>query len=296
MPSFLEERANLAGRVAIVTGGAGGLGLPITLDLARAGVAVAVCDRDPEAVAAVTAQLADLGVARVVRCFDVRDSEELAAFFDEVDRELGRLDILVNVPGGSYRSPLLDMSRKGTDAVIRQNFTYVLEAAQLAVRRMEAQGTGGSIVNITSIEGHRAMPAMGVYGAMKAAVAHLTMTLAVELGPMGVRVNAVAPDLFPTPATRGPGWSMADELGPLPELQNSITIPLGRKGIGSDLSGCVLFLASDLAAYVTGTTLHVDGGTMAAGGWSRWPDGYDNLIPEQVLVKAMEPDGEAAPD
>ncbi len=277
---MLDEWAALDGKVAIITGGAGGLGLPITEHLAGAGVAVAVCDRDPAAVAAVTERLAEIDADAVIECFDVRESSKLAAFVDLVDDKFGKLDILVNVPGGSFRKDAIDLTPNGVTAVIHQNFTHVLEASQLVARRMQAHGSSGSIITVSTVEAHRAMPEMAVYGAMKAAIEQLTRTLAVEWGPSGIRVNTVAPDHFPTENAAKFTWGQraGENL-----LEDRIIIPLARKGTGRDLSGCVLFLASDLSAYVTGTTLHVDGGTLAAAGWMRWPDGYDNMIPQPVI-------------
>ena len=280
--SYLTERAGLEGKVAVVTGGAGGLGWPIARDLARAGVQVAVCDRDPAAVAEVTPLLSEMPVTTLVREADVRDPEAMEQFFVEIDDTFGRVDVLIDVPGGGFVAPLMSTNQKGWQAIIRQNFTYVLDTTQQAVRRMQAQGTGGSIVYITSIEAHRAVPNRAVYGAMKSAVTNLAKTLALELGSYNIRVNTVAPDVFPTPATGGldPGFE-ATEKG---RLKRSVSIPIGRYGTGEDLSGCLLFLASDLSSYVSGTTLHVDGGTLASSGWFNWPEGgWGNLPPAKVL-------------
>lgn len=275
---MLDEWAALDGRVAIVTGGAGGLGRAVTLDLARAGVNVAVCDRDQAAAREVVDLLAPSGGEPVVSVFDVRDPERLAEFFEQVDGRLGPVGVLVNVPGGGFYAPALEVSARGADALIRQNFSYVWESCRLAARRMMGIG-GGSIVNVTSVEAHRAMPNMAIYGAMKAAVEHLSRTLAVEWGPHRIRVNTVAPDWFPTPATE----ALTDDDPDQRAANAAITVPLGRVGTGRDFSGCVLFLASDLSAYVTGTTVHVDGGTRAAGGWLRWPDAYRCVVPPYVL-------------
>jgi len=280
----LDEWAGLDGKVAVVTGGAGGLGRAVTVDLVRAGVMVGVCDRDQAALDGLASILSELGADPLLACFDVRDPTALASFFERVDERYGRVDILVNIPGGGYRAKVLDMSEKGTMAVIRQNFLYVLDACQLAARRMQVQGSGGSIVNMSTIEAHRAMPDMGVYGAMKAAVEHLTRTLAVELGPSGIRVNTVAPDLFPNESTLAAGFTDADQTGPLAQLEDRIAVPLQRKGVGPDVSGPVLFLASNLSSYVTGTTIHIDGGTLATGGWMAWPEGYHNTVPRSVLA------------
>lgn len=266
---MLDERAGLVGRTAVVTGGAGGLGRPITEALHRAGVRLAVVDRDEEALHALEAALADAEKAPLLECFDVRDSQRLEGFFDRVDAWFGPLDILVTVPGGSYRQPAIDLRRKGVDAIIAQNFTHVLESAQLAARRMRERPAGGAIVVVSTIEAYRAMPGQAVYGAMKAAADHLTRTLAVEWGPLGIRVNAVAPDHI-NADTGGDGPDDGDDVGAV--------IPLGRSATGGELASCVLFLSSDLASYVTGTTMHVDGGTTAASGWMRFPDGYDNLL------------------
>jgi NAD(P)-dependent dehydrogenase (short-subunit alcohol dehydrogenase family) len=124
---------------------------------------------------------------------------------------------------------------------------------------------------------------MAVYSAMKAAVTNLTRTLSLELAPHGIRVNTVAPDVFPTPATIAKGWNSADGESPRERMREHIAVPLGRWGRREELANCVLFLASDLASYVTGTTLHVDGGTSASAGWFNWPDGYSMMPPAAVV-------------
>jgi 3-oxoacyl-[acyl-carrier protein] reductase len=291
---MLDERAALSGLIAVVLGGAGGLGRAIAEDLARCGVAVAVGDRDAVALAAIDEDLRRLGAPVLSQRFDARDADAMAEFFDAVDERFERLDILVNVPGGGFWAELAEIRPRGVDAVVAQNFGYVLGATQHAARLMRRGGRGGSIVNLTTIEAHRAMPGMAVYGAMKAAVTHLTATLAVELGRWDVRVNAVAPDMVPTPATRAAGWSYDDETGPHATLDNAISIPLGRKGNVEEVSSCVLFLASRLSSYVTGTTIHVDGGTHASSGWLRWPSGYRPTVAPDV-VEALLDDPAASP-
>jgi 3-oxoacyl-[acyl-carrier protein] reductase len=293
--SYLTQRAGLDGKVAVVTGGAGGLGWPIARDLARAGVHVAVCDRDPDAVAGVRPLLAELPVTTLVRPADVREPDAMVQFFAEIDEVFGRIDVLIDVPGGGFVAPLMATTAKGWQAIIRQNFTYVLDTTQHAVRRMQAQGTGGSIIYVTSIEGHRAVPNRAVYGAMKAAVTNLAKSLALELSDDNIRVNTVAPDIFPTPASEHIDPEF--EASPPGRLRCTVTVPAGHYGTGEDLTGCVLFLASDLASYVTGTTLHVDGGTLASSGWFKWPEaGWSNRLPPGVLdVLAGQGDG-PAPD
>jgi NAD(P)-dependent dehydrogenase (short-subunit alcohol dehydrogenase family) len=279
--SYLEGRADLAGKVAVVTGGAGGLGWPISRDLARAGVQVAVCDRDQSALDNIAEEMAAMPVKTLLRHADVRDSEAMDRFFKDIDAEFGRVDILVNVPGGGFVAPLLETRPKGWQAVASQNFFYVLDTTQQAARRMRAQGSGGSIIYITSIEAHRGVPNRAIYGSMKAAVAHLAKTLAMEFHADGIRVNCIAPDIFPTPGSGGQPYEPGSAQD---KLNQSVSVPMARFGEGEDLTGCVLFLASDLAAYVTGSTVHVDGGTYASSGWFNWPEeGWMNTPPAKIL-------------
>lgn len=284
--TWFEERAALDGTVAIVTGGAGGLGEAIVDDLAANGVRVAVIDIDPDAVARVESLLADRGRDALVVTGDARDPDALAAVFDAVDARWGRLDTLVNVVGGTFRSPFAETTPKGWDALLRTNLLHVLHASSMAIPRMRAGGRGGSIVNLTTIEAHRAAPGFAVYSAAKAAVEQFARTLALELAPDGIRVNNVAPDITPTPnMTRLAGGerSWATPLGA------RIAIPMGRVGHVHDVSGCVVFLASRLSSYITGTTLHPDGGTFASSGWFNWPgSGFGNAVPLDVLDRISD--------
>jgi 3-oxoacyl-[acyl-carrier protein] reductase len=284
---WLEDRAALDGTVAVVTGGAGGLGEQITLDLAANGVRVAVIDVDHEAAARVGGALEDRGSDAVVRVGDARDPEVLGALFDEVDERWGRLDTLVNLVGGTFRADFADTNAKGWDTLLRTNLLHVLSACSLAIPRMRAGGRGGSIVNITTVEAHRAAPGFAVYGAAKAAVEHFARSLAVELGPDGIRVNNVAPDYTPTAnmlaITDGvAAWSTSERA--------RVRFPMARSGTPSDIAGCVVFLASKLSEYVTGTTLHPDGGTYASSGWYNWPGGGWDLLPPEVVDRVIADD------
>lgn len=167
MSTWFERRAGLADSVAVVTGGAGGLGGAISRDLAANGVRLAVLDIDPEAAASLGSELGDRAM---VRPGDVRDPQQVATLFDEVDDRWGRLDTLVNVPGGTFRAPFVETNVKGWDAILRQNLLHVLHSCSLAIPRIVAGGRGGSIVNLTTIECHRAAPGFAVYSAAKAAV------------------------------------------------------------------------------------------------------------------------------
>jgi 3-oxoacyl-[acyl-carrier protein] reductase len=298
--SFLEERCALAGRVAVVAGGGGGLGRASAIDLAAAGADLALCDTDPAALSQTAADARALGANTLEQVVDVRDPESLERFFDAVDRHHRRIDILVNVVGGTFHAPFTSVSAKGRDTLVRTNFTWVTDSIARGAERMIASGNGGSIVTITSIEAHRAAPGYAIYAAIKAAVTHLTRTLAVELGPFGIRVNCVAPDFVPTEGMS----KVAKEAGSgglraaarERDSGDALTIPLGRKGRSEDVGNSVLFLASDLSSYITGTTLHPDGGALAASGWMNWPDeGFTARPPAWVLDKLESPEPDASP-
>lgn len=277
-----RQRAGLDSTVAIITGGAGGLGEAITLDLQANGCCVAVIDRDADAVAALTAELTRRGADSIVHVGDARDPEALDVLFAATAERWGRLDTLVNVVGGTFRGAFADSTPKAWDTLLRTNLLHVLHACSRAIPAIKAGGRGGSIVNITTIEGHRAAPGFAVYSAAKAAVAHFARSLAIELAPDGIRVNCVAPDMAPTPnmlaLSGGAESQLTHPLGP------QVSIPMGRVGTVHDISNAVVFLASGLSAYITGTTLHPDGGTFAASGWFNWPDtGFGNTVPLDVL-------------
>ena len=279
------ERAGLDGTVAIVTGGAGGLGEAITLDLAANGVRVALVDRDAAAIERISEQLDARGADAIVQLGDAREPEVLDALFAAAAERWGRLDTLVNVVGGTFRAPFSEQSPRAWDALIRSNLTHVLHATSRAIPAIRAGGRGGSIVNITTIEGYRAAPNFAVYSAAKAAVAHFARTLAVELAPDRIRVNSVAPDITPTPNMIGISGDGATGQHPmLDPLNVQVSIPMGRLGVPTDISNAVVFLASGLSSYITGTTLHPDGGTMASSGWFNWPgSGFGNTLPPDVL-------------
>jgi NAD(P)-dependent dehydrogenase (short-subunit alcohol dehydrogenase family) len=282
---WFEERGGLAGTVAVITGGAGGLGQAIATDLAANGVRIAVLDIDAEAAGILRGELASGEAAAIIHTGDARDPEVLSGLFTAVDERWGRVDTLVNVVGGTFRAPFLDTTPKGWDALLTMNLRHVLHACSLAARRMQAGRRGGSIINITTIEAHRAAPGFAVYAAAKAAVEQFGRTLAVELAPDGIRVNNVAPDYVPTPSLAK--IASAGDGGMSTPAGQRVAIPMGRAGLPADISGCVVFLASRLSEFVTGTTLHPDGGTFASAGWFNWPgSGWANHVPGAVLEKS----------
>jgi NAD(P)-dependent dehydrogenase (short-subunit alcohol dehydrogenase family) len=241
-------------------------------------VRVAALDIDAEAIAELRG---DIGNEALLHHGDARDPDVLAEFFAAVDERWGRLDTLVNVVGGTFRADFTDTRRKGWDIILQTNLMHVLHSCSLAIPRMRSGGRGGSIINLTTIEAHRAAPGFAVYSAAKAAVEYFGRTLAVEVAPDGIRVNNVAPDYTPSPnILRISGGSGA----PRDDASMRVSIPMGRPGEISDVSGCVVFLASRLSAYMTGSTLHPDGGTYASSGWFNWPEeGWNNMVPSSAI-------------
>jgi len=245
----------LTDRVAVVTGGGTGIGRGIADGLARFGAKVAIWERDADTCAATAQELGVLGIVT-----DVRDSAQVDAALQRTRDELGPVEILVNNAGGVFASPLLDTSENGWDALYKANLRHVLLCTQRVARQLVADNRGGSIISVTSIEGVRAAPGYAAYSAAKAGVINYTRTAAFELAPHGIRVNAIAPDITITE-----GLQALSPDGIRPELSQAV--PLGRLGNVDEIASAAVFLASDMARYITGQTLHVDGGTQAAGGW-----------------------------
>lgn len=286
---LLDERGALGGKAAVVVGGAGGIGRSVSLDLARAGVDVAVCDIDATAIAELGAELDNLGVCHVESVVDVLDAEALTDFHAAVDREFDRLDVLVNVVGRSTWCDFEDTTPAMWEVDLQRNLGYVMHSVHAALPRLRRTGRGGSIINFTTIEGSRARPGAAVYAAAKAGVENFGRSLAVELAPDGIRVNTVAPDNTPTPGLSTippPAFRRPPDRPDLAERAGRIHVPMGRVGQTEDVSNCVLFLASDLSRYVTGTTVRPDGGTWAASGWLNWPDiGFSPSPPGPILER-----------
>ena len=243
----------LTDRIAIVTGGARGLGRAIATAFAGFGATVAVCDKDDVSVDA----------AALTSRFDVRDGDAVDAFVTDVVERWGRIDVLVNNAGGTFFCNVADLSDNGEAALIAENFTQVTRFVRRCVPHMPE---GGAIVNLTSIEAHQAAPGFAVYAAMKAAVAHLTRSLALELAPRRIRVNAIAPDAL---TTGGEASVREQMLAAGADYDPATRPPLGWFGPPDEAAAVAVFLAGRMSRFVTGTTVHVDGGNWAAGGWRR---------------------------
>ncbi len=248
-----------------MTGGARGIGRATAEALGSLGADVAICDRLEAEMEESAASVRETGAEVITGCLDVRDEPAVSDFVGRLADDWGRLDIVVNNAGGGFFAPVLDVSPKGRAALIAENFTQV---ADVTVKCVPLMHNGGSLVNVTSVEGHRAGPGFGIYSAMKAGVENLTRTLALELAPKRIRVNAVAPDMIPTPGDEG----LADAAGAMTGASQWAMTPWPEQGRPEDVAGAIAWLCSPMSGFVTGTTVHVDGGTLAASGWKRRHD------------------------
>lgn len=241
----------LEGQVAIVTGAGAGIGRASAETLAMAGAGVVASDRDVATAEETAAAIrAGGGKALALGC-DVTDEDALASLVARAVGEFGRLDILVNNAGGGGPKPF-DMPMADFEWAYRLNVYSVFRLCQLAAPHMKAVG-GGAVVNISSMAGENTNKRMASYASSKAAANHLTRNIAFDLGPMGIRVNAIAPGAIKTQA-------LASVLTPEIEAAMLKHTPLGRLGEAADIANAVLFLCSPLATWVSGQVLTVSGG------------------------------------
>ncbi|MGZ4711880.1 MAG: SDR family NAD(P)-dependent oxidoreductase [Acidimicrobiia bacterium] len=260
----LSELLSLTGRVAVVTGGAMGIGYAIADRMAEAGADVIVGDIGDAVGAA--ARLAERHPSRriVGTTLDVRDAASIVACADLAVGERGRLDVWVNNAGIYPSAPLLDLTDDDWDRVLDVNLRGTFIGAREAARRMVAAERGGVILNIASTAGYQAGgPGVAHYVSSKHAVRGLTKSLAVELGPVGIRALAIAPTLIETPGIEA-GREQFRRAG-LGDMLDTYAdrLPAGRVGVADDVARVAVFCASDLATFMTGSTLLVDGGDVA---------------------------------
>ena len=265
MPSAMQNTVaqllDLTDRVAVVTGSGAGMGAATVKLLAAAGARVVVVDVDPVRATTVTDAITADGGHAESAVVDVRDVEAITTLVNDVADRHGRLDIWVNNAGIYPASPLFTATVQDWDRMLDINSRSVFFATREAARRMIDFGKGGVIVNISSIAAYRAgSPSLAHYAASKGAVVALTKTLAGSLGPHGVRVVGVAPGVIETEGLQV-GKQEMDSSGA--NLSNrGAMVPLRRVGQGEDIARAVLFAVSDMAGFVTGDTLSVDGGDL----------------------------------
>lgn len=266
LPSRLPRGVSplLEGKVAVITGAAAGIGAGIARALAFHGARVLLVDIDEPAARATAGGILAMGAREpVVIAADVTGDRAPELVLAAAAAQ-GGADILVNNVG-DYRpaGPFADSTPDAWERMYALNFRHILRLTHALLPDM-VERRGGAILNVSSVEGLRGIPGNAVYGAMKAAVIAFTASLAAEVGQHGIRVNAIAPDLTDTPQT--PMWASTDE-----RYADHVGrwVPAGRFGHPSDHGDAAVFLVSDQSAFITGETLRVDGGTLAAPGWHR---------------------------
>jgi 3-oxoacyl-[acyl-carrier protein] reductase len=254
------------GRVVLITGGGAGIGRETALMFGHLGASVVVLEINAKHAGGVRAELDGEGIDALVIEGDVGDPATVDALAEAIGERHGKLDVLVNNVGHfvTRPTPFERITDDQLDELYRVNLKHIFLVTRSMLPLLRKASSGASIVNISSIEGFRGIPGFVPYGTFKAAVTGFTMSLALELGPEGIRVNAVAPET--TDSAQVPLERMIHE-----SQRHNIPrwIPLGRFGRPADSAGCVVFLASELAGWVTGTVVHPDGGALAAAGWYR---------------------------
>jgi NAD(P)-dependent dehydrogenase (short-subunit alcohol dehydrogenase family) len=248
---------DLSGKIALVTGGSRGLGKAVALAMAEKGARVVICGRKQDSLDKAAEELRRLGSEVTARTAHVGKSDQVAALIQFIERQHGKLDILVNNVGTNILTPSVAEADEGLwDKLMETNLKSAFLVTSYAYKLMKKAGRG-KIVNISSVAARKAARGMGIYCVAKAALEMLTRVLAVELASDRINVNAVAPSVVKTQFSQ-PFWSNEN-------LLKEITgnIPLGRIAETTDVVGAVLFLASGLSDFITGEILTVDGGSMA---------------------------------
>ncbi len=270
------ELVGLAGRVALITGGGAGIGRGIAETYGALGMKLAVIEIDPARADTVRNALEQAGVESLVAVGDADDVAAVDAVMAGIDARFGRLDVLVNNVGDflMVRDKFGDTTEDQWERLYRVNLRHMFVVTRAAIPLLRKAG-GGSIINISTIEAFRGIPRHTVYAAFKAAITGFTQSLAVELGPEHIRVNAIAPETTNTEQVKA-----TPRVPPQNRDYIARWFPIGRFGEPSDSAGAAVFLASDaLSGWVSGTTIMVDGGALAAGAWLQLPEGGWTHLP-----------------
>ena len=251
----------LENKVAAVTGASSGIGKEIALALAREGATVTVGYRsNPDGAGDTVKQIEDGGGRAAPVHVDVSEPEDVKNFVGETAERFGRLDIMVNNAGMEEKHPFLEMPFEVWQKVVSVNLTGVWLGCQGAAKQMVSQGDGGHIINVSSVHEDLPMPTNAPYCAAKGGVRMLMRTIAVELAPHNITVNNIAPGAVATPINKE---TLGDD-ALMKELLSEI--PLGRLAEPEEIGGLAVYLASDTASYVTGSTFFIDGGMMRQSG------------------------------
>jgi 3-oxoacyl-[acyl-carrier protein] reductase len=246
----------LTGKKAMVIGGGQGMGESTSRFLARAGCDVAVIDIERERAERVAGIVGGIGCRGVPIVGNVLDDAQIPEIVGSAEQQLGGIDVMVSIVGAAVWGSLLDTTASVWDQQFHLNLRYFFLCAREAAAAMIKRGSPGAIVGIASVDGQRSSPMRGAYGAAKAGLISLVQTMAVEWAPHRIRVNAIAPGHIVTPR-------LYDTPQRVDAYSRSL-IPLRHRGETNDIGKAALFLVSDLASYITGTTLDVDGGLLAA--------------------------------
>jgi len=247
-------------RVALVTGASKGIGRGVAVGLANGGWDVAINYRsDRDGAEETAASVSSAGGTAWLVAGNVGDSKDVESMFAQPDDEAGRLDLLVNNAGVQTWAPLLDLKEEDWNRTIDTNLKGTYLCTQQAARRMRDNETSSAVINIGSGANKRPFPNLVDYGASKGGIERLTRVSAVELGPLGIRVNCVAPGAIEIERTKHEAPDYAGTWAPI--------TPMRRVGNVADVAHVVVFLASEAAEFVTGQTVYVDGGLFTQGPW-----------------------------
>jgi 3-oxoacyl-[acyl-carrier protein] reductase len=257
---MVQAPFSLEGKTAIVTGGGIGIGQSISLEFARFGADVMLCSRRMEHLEPTAAAIRQLGKRALPLTVDVRDPDQVNAVVQRTLEEFGKIDVLVNNHGASFRAPVEKISLNGWNAVVSINLNGVFLFCQ-AVGKQMIERRQGVIVNIASMAGVRGSQLMSHYGAAKAAVINFTTTLAMEWAPHNIRVNCIAPGPIETEGY----LQVLHQTNPnAAEVYRNVAsrVAMGRWGRVEEIAYPTIFLASEASSFMTGTTIHIDGGPM----------------------------------